>query len=460
MSDQRDRREKHLAQSRRESRATAWLLPEWHPWLRDWSDVLRLSFLLAVPPLLALDPPEALRLFLTFLVSLVPRITATPALFDLGFNAAFSLQAWGNVTNVFESWLGYHDLVHFALSGATAALLYFVLARLRLLPELEQEHSIHQQLGIVVLILAMGMTVNAIYEEYEYFAVRFLHLHLLEYYQHDVNDLFFGTAGSLLTGALLALWSRKRWPSRRPARGDPLVRLLEPVERMVQETISSPERASPGVPGSPARSSLAKAFGGLLAASFLAGLALAGLRGEWQLALRFGLTFLAIAGVSALRPARAVLLLFAAAMLLQAWGDYAGAYAIPAYARWMDFDIALVSALAGYLALVRFRLFPEIAQEPRLHRRVAILVAAMSLGMSTAVLYQLYLWLAAHALGARLGLDWTQLTIALGLGWAAGAAAGLLLAMWTLSGRWTNRNVRPGAPSASCQAKIRRPVPG
>jgi hypothetical protein len=118
-----------------------WLLPEWHPWFRDWSDVLRLSFLLAVPPLLVFDPPEALRLFLTFAVSLIPRLTATPAAFDLGFNAAWSLQAWGNVSHVFGTWLGYHDIVHFSLTGATAALFYFVLQRLRLLPDLAAEQT-------------------------------------------------------------------------------------------------------------------------------------------------------------------------------------------------------------------------------------------------------------------------------------------------------------------------------
>jgi hypothetical protein len=455
--------------TRDRGRLAAWLLPEWHPWFRDWSDVIRLSFLLAVAPLLVFDRPEALRLFLTFLVSLLPRLTATPAAFDLGFNLAFSLQAWGNVTQVFELWLPYHDIVHFSLTGATAALVYFVLQRMRLLPDLAEEQSIHQQLGICVVIVAMGTTINAIYEEYEYFAINFLHMQLTEYYQHDINDLFFGFAGSLLTGLLLVLWSRRSWPTRRPARGDPLPGLLRGFERRMERSVSAQTRGravaagrrSPGAhldrgPHAPASPHLPRLLAGdwtsvvrdvqdLVRLSFLVGAALAASQAQWELAVRFGLTFVAAVAVRAIEAPRLFDLLFGVAMAFQAWGSYAGAYThVPAYARWTDFDVAVAFAVLSYLVLVRFRVLPEFADEPGVHRRVAIFLVAMCLGMSAGVFYELYMWLANHALGGEFRVGWTGLTIGLALDWAGGCAAGLAIVVWDVYGWGTRRRLPAG----------------
>jgi hypothetical protein len=444
------------------SRAARWIFPDWHPWFRDWSDVLRASFLLAIPPLLVLDPPEALRLFLTFLVSLVPRITATPAAFDLGFNLAMSLQAWGNVSGVFETWLGYHNIVHFTLTGATAALFYFVLQRLRLLPDFSQEHNIHQQVGILTITAAMGTTINAVYELYEYFAIRFLHVNILEYYQHDINDLFFGSLGSLAAGLLLVAWSRKNWPSRRPARGDPLPRLLRGLERRMAPC-ASPDRAKMSARGAvrahldrgrpAAQPHLPRLLAGdwsrvvrdpmdLVRLSFLAGLVLAVSQGDGQLAFRFGLTFLAALAVRAIEAPRLFDLLFALAMGFQAWGDYAHAYTrVPGYANWTDFAVALALALLLYLTFVRFRLLPEFADEPGVHRRIAVFLVAMCLGLASGVVYELYLWFANHALDAHYAASWARLTHRTALDWAGGGAAGVVLVIWDVYGWGTRRRL-------------------
>jgi hypothetical protein len=76
---------------------------------------------------------------------------------------------------------------------------------------------------------------------------------------------------------------------------------------------------------------------------------------------------------------------------------------------------------------VPFRVLPEFADEPGVHRRIAVFLVAMCLGMTTGVFYQLCIWLANHALGAHYAMSWTRLSDRLALDWAGGCIAGLLL---------------------------------
>ena len=117
--------------------------------LRDPTDLLRVALFLGV---FAQLPREnwsgALRLALTFLVCCAPRMLEVPKPFDFAFVFAMSLQAWGNIAGAFEAWLPYHDLVHCVLTLATAALFYFALVRLRLVPDPTEQTSPAKQLGV------------------------------------------------------------------------------------------------------------------------------------------------------------------------------------------------------------------------------------------------------------------------------------------------------------------------
>lgn len=192
------------------------LLGDWTPWIRDPIDVLRLSFLVGAVATLAVGPREqTLRLVLTFLFVLVPRLVNAPRPFDLVFTLGMAFQAWGNVFGAFDSLTGYDKVVHFVLPFATSMVLYLVLVRLRLVPDLAHESRIHTRAAMVLVTFALGVTVGAGYEVYEYVANHVLGAHLYVSYGDTIGDLFDDALGALAGGGLIAFWAAHGWATNR-----------------------------------------------------------------------------------------------------------------------------------------------------------------------------------------------------------------------------------------------------
>lgn len=442
-----------------------WLFGPWSRWIRDPADLLRLSFLIGGAVSLALgNGSDAVRLWLTCVVCLIPRLIGTALTFDVAFGAAMSLQAWGNVSRVFWSWPFYHYIVHFTLTMATAMLVYFVLVFLRLVPDLAHETGLAQKVGIGVLAFAIGSTVNAIYEEYEWFAVNLLGAHLLENYRHDVHDLFFGGLGSVTAALWLGLWSTRRWVTHRPVQDDPLARGRAWLERRMERGVREPrgplsqrrhKRERLSVPVHPIGRRIIErvVFGDwsrpvrdvsdLARISLLVGLAISAGAGEWDRVARFGLSLLVSLATRKMDAPRPVEMAFNAALLIEAWGDFSGASRT---FTWFDDGTDLVLSLGAtpvlYLVLVRVGVFPEFADEPRVHRRIALFIAAMCLGFCAGIYYEQYVWLANHYLGEDIFTNWGGLTRRLGLDWLGAAAGAALLVAWDAYGWGTRRRIR------------------
>lgn len=403
-----------------------WLFGPWTPWIRDVTDLLRLAFLAGIPVVLILGPrEEALRLALTFLVALLPRVLETPRPFDLAFNAAMSLQAWGNVGGAFDAWLPYHDIVHCLLTMATAALFYLVLVRLRLVADIARERGIHERLGMALLVFAIGSFVGAVYEEYEWFAINVMHAHLIENYRHDIHDLSFNAIGSVAAGGLLVLWARRGWTTRRADRDDPLGGALRGFERRLRpggHAAPAPQRERPAWMQAPAD---------LIRLSFLAGIPAAAFAGSWEDVARFAVTFLASLPGRVLGGHRFFDLLWAGALGFTAWGDFAGAFGrVPGYEDWTFFAVSLAAGPLLYLLLVDLRVLPAFERERRLHRNVAVFLAVMCLGYCVGIYYELYVSVANHALGAHFRVSWDRLSRQLALDWAGAVAGAVTILAW------------------------------
>jgi hypothetical protein len=112
---------------------------DWHPYLRDPLDLLRLSFGgAAVVFFVAGSLEYAVRLAGTFLVLVAAQRLRMPRLFDLLFIAAMGLQAWGNAGRLFEDVDWWDNLVHFVIPASSVPVLYVLNWRLGLLPAMAE----------------------------------------------------------------------------------------------------------------------------------------------------------------------------------------------------------------------------------------------------------------------------------------------------------------------------------
>ena len=192
----------------RVDRLPRWLVGDWTPLLRDQLDLMRLALLVGALITAALGPREqSFRLLLTFGLVLIPRALDVPRPFDFAFIAAMWFQAWGNVFGAFDRVYGYDKVVHFVLPCASSAVMYLMLVRLSVVPDLAAEARLHHPAGILLLTWALGLTLGGgLYELYEWFADHQRGAHLHVSYGDSIGDLTDDALGALSGGALILMW--------------------------------------------------------------------------------------------------------------------------------------------------------------------------------------------------------------------------------------------------------------
>jgi len=185
---------------------------DWHPLLRDPLDLLRLSFAVAsVAFALAGSLEYAVRLAGTFLLVVGAQRLRLPRVFDLLFMIGMWLQAWGNALRLFENIYWWDNLVHLVVPFSSVPVLYVLLVRLELLHHeiTDEGHPGRHYVGLAIFAMAVGLSIGAIYEIYEYVVVNWLNAPLAIGYSDTIFDLSLDALGSL-GGALLLVW----WASR------------------------------------------------------------------------------------------------------------------------------------------------------------------------------------------------------------------------------------------------------
>lgn len=430
-----------------------WLVGDWSRWVRDPLDVLRLALLGGAVVTLAVGPREqSFRMVLTFLLVLIPRALDVPRPFDLAFILGMYFQAWGNVFGAFDGIYGYDKVVHFVLPTAEAPLLYLLLVRVGVVPDLSEETGMHNRVAMVVLALAFGWTLGGgLYELYEWFADTYLGANLYTSYGDSIGDLADDAIGSLLGGVLLVAWQGAGWSSHRrrahagegPREEDPVAGLGERLFERLRPG-RSPHEAAPAVPPSwlPVLTLLADA----LRLSFLGGAAFAATEMRWEEAARFLVTFLVALVPRLLRTPRPFDLALAVAMAAQAWGDAGGAFeALTGYEQAVRLIVSTAAATTIYLALIRLRALPDLAHEARIRERLSIGLVGFSLGFSAGIAYELYIWVADRVLDAGVRVTHSQLMARLAVDGLGALLGALLLVLWSTHG-WGTRAGARGRP--------------
>ncbi|MEA2270520.1 MAG: hypothetical protein QOC64_3130 [Solirubrobacteraceae bacterium] len=194
---------------------------DWHPWLRDPIDVLRVVLVAgAVAFALAGDGRGAFLLGVAGAVAWLVRPVLLPRVYDLCLVLALSLQAWGEALGLYDALTWFDNVVHFSVPFFGAPTLYIALARLDVVPDPRDETDLRHYVGIAVITFALGVALGALWEIAEWASDNVAGSSLQIDNEDTVGDLIADSLGSLCGAALLVCWARWGWGSVRRIPGE------------------------------------------------------------------------------------------------------------------------------------------------------------------------------------------------------------------------------------------------
>ncbi len=192
------------------------VLGDWTPVVRDGIDVLRLVILGGALAYAVAGRPGAASLLAALgAVTVVARVVNLPRVYDLCLTAGMALQGFGETFGLYDQFVRFDDLVHFTLPMLTAPVVYIALARLDVVPDPRDETHLQHYVGIAVVTAALGISIGALWEIYEWRSDAWLGTALSEGNDDTNGDLVRDTLGSLVGAALLVAWARFGWGSVR-----------------------------------------------------------------------------------------------------------------------------------------------------------------------------------------------------------------------------------------------------
>lgn len=192
------------------------VLGDWNPVVRDGIDVLRVAILGgAVAFAVAGNWGSAGVLGVLGAITLAARFVNLPRVYDLSLTVAMALQGYGEVFGLYDQFVQFDDLVHFTLPMLTAPVVYIALARLDVVPDPKDETHLEHYVGIFVVTAALGITVGALWEIWEWRSDAWLGTSLSMSNDDTVGDLVRDSLGAVAGAALLVAWARFGWGSVR-----------------------------------------------------------------------------------------------------------------------------------------------------------------------------------------------------------------------------------------------------
>jgi len=128
----------------------------------------------------------------------MPRFLGIRPALDAAFGIALLVAGWSAVLNLYTEVLYLDLVVHFALNGLIAAVLYVVAVRTGAVPDPARERV---ALGaIVALTVAFGLAAGVVWELAEWVGHTFVDETIYVGYDDSISDLTIGGLGSLVAG--------------------------------------------------------------------------------------------------------------------------------------------------------------------------------------------------------------------------------------------------------------------
>lgn len=160
-----------------------------------------------------------LRFVLLALIMLVTRWGDVPAPFAAAFAAFMLLAAWASVEHWYRDIAWADEVVHVLTPGSLAAAAYFLLARLRVLPDARESQARLRAWTPVLWVTLVGVFAAVLWEFYEWIVEQVNPHGMHVGYTDTVGDLLAGTLGSAVAGGLALWWVRAHAISSRHRTG-------------------------------------------------------------------------------------------------------------------------------------------------------------------------------------------------------------------------------------------------
>ena len=181
-------------------------LGDWSSVVRDPLDVVRLVFIGATV-VWGLTGHPLTGLIGASLVLVFARAASLPRFYDFSLIVVITLVSWGEVLGVYDSWRYYDNVVHTTVPLLLTGVVYVVLMRLDVLPELRDLERLSQRIGFFLIVLMLGMAIGAAWEIVEWTLDSTTGSHLILSTTDTATDLIWDTIGSAGSATILVLWS-------------------------------------------------------------------------------------------------------------------------------------------------------------------------------------------------------------------------------------------------------------
>jgi hypothetical protein len=182
------------------------VLGDWTRPVRDPLDVCRLLFI-AATILWGLTGHSVVGLIGACVILLLARVASLPRFYDFSLLVAMVLIAWGEVLGWYDSWRYYDNVVHTTVPLLVTGMVYVLLMRLRVLPDLRELHDVHQRVGLFLIALMLGMAIGAAWEIVEWSLDSLTDSNLATSVTDTATDLIWDTIGAATSALILVLWS-------------------------------------------------------------------------------------------------------------------------------------------------------------------------------------------------------------------------------------------------------------
>ena len=195
------------------------LLGDWNRIIRDPLDVLRVLFFAGTAVWVAIGGAAAGGLVAASLVLLAGRLVSLPRFYDLSLIIAMTITGWGSALHLYGQFGWYDDVVHAVMPLLVTPIVYLLLVRLGVVPELRDLTQLHQELGFFLIAFCFGMAIAGGWEVVEWWLDKWTGETRVKDAADTADDMTSGVYGSLGGGLLLIAWSQVGLPLKR-APGD------------------------------------------------------------------------------------------------------------------------------------------------------------------------------------------------------------------------------------------------